>query len=55
MTGVTAEKHDSFISPAAPGKIIMEFSGKLVRSEPAASSFPSDRLRSTFEAHGYTV
>ncbi|MDR1836174.1 MAG: glutamine synthetase III [Treponema sp.] len=56
MTGTTAEKHDSFISPVGDGKIIMEFSGKeLVRGEPDASSFPSGGLRSTFEARGYTV
>jgi len=56
MTGTTAEKHDSFISPAEDGKIIMEFSGKeLVRGEPDASSFPSGGLRATFEARGYTV
>lgn len=56
MTGITAEKHDSFISPAGSGKIIMEFSGKeLVRGEPDASSFPSGGLRATFEARGYTV
>ena len=56
MTGVTAEKHDSFISPTSDGKIIMEFSGKeLVRGEPDASSFPSGGLRATFEARGYTV
>ncbi len=56
MTGITAEKHDSFISPAEDGKIIMEFSGKeLVRGEPDASSFPSGGLRATFEARGYTV
>ena len=56
MTGTTAEKHDSFISPTADGKIIMEFSGKeLVRGEPDASSFPSGGLRATFEARGYTV
>ncbi|MCL2184146.1 MAG: glutamine synthetase III [Chitinispirillia bacterium] len=56
MTGVTAEKHDSFISPTEGGKIIMEFSGKeLVRGEPDASSFPSGGLRATFEARGYTV
>jgi len=56
MTGTTAEKHDSFISPAGDGKIIMEFSGKeLVRGEPDASSFPSGGLRATFEARGYTV
>ena len=56
MTGVTAEKHDSFIAPAGGGKIIMEFSGKeLVRGEPDASSFPSGGLRATFEARGYTA
>lgn len=56
MTGITAEKHDSFIAPAGDGKIIMEFSGKeLVRGEPDASSFPSGGLRATFEARGYTV
>ncbi len=56
MTGITAEKHDSFISPKDNGKIIMEFSGKeLVRGEPDASSFPSGGLRATFEARGYTV
>ncbi len=56
MTGVTAEKHDSFISPIGDGKIIMEFSGKeLVRGEPDASSFPSGGLRATFEARGYTA
>jgi glutamine synthetase len=56
MTGITAEKHDSFISPTAEGGIIMEFSGKeLVRGEPDASSFPSGGLRATFEARGYTV
>ena len=56
MTGTTAEKHDSFISPSGEGKIIMEFSGKeLVRGEPDASSFPSGGLRATFEARGYTV
>ena len=56
LTGVTAEKHDSFISPTADGKIIMEFSGKeLVRGEPDASSFPSGGLRATFEARGYTA
>ena len=56
MTGTTAEKHDSFISPWGPGKIIMEFSGaELVRGEPDASSFPSGGLRATFEARGYTV
>ena len=56
MTGVTAEKHDSFISPVGDGKIIMDFSGKeLIRSEPDASSFPSGGIRSTFEARGYTA
>ncbi|MCL2077949.1 MAG: glutamine synthetase III [Oscillospiraceae bacterium] len=56
MTGITAEKHDAFISPAKDGNIIMEFSGKeLVRGEPDASSFPSGGLRATFEARGYTV
>lgn len=56
MTGVTAEKHDSFISPQPDGTVIMEFSGKeLVRGEPDASSFPSGGLRSTFEARGYTA
>jgi glutamine synthetase len=56
MTGVTAEKHDSFSSPSGDGTVIMEFSGKeLVRGEPDASSFPSGGLRSTFEARGYTV
>jgi glutamine synthetase len=56
MTGTTAEKHDSFISPSGDGKVIMEFSGKeLVRGEPDASSFPSGGLRATFEARGYTV
>ena len=56
MTSVTAEKHDSFISPSGESRIIMEFSGKeLVRGEPDASSFPSGGLRATFEARGYTV
>lgn len=56
MTGVTAEKHDSFISPADDERIIMEFSGKeLIKGEPDASSFPSGGLRSTFEARGYTA
>jgi len=56
MTGITAEKHDSFISPSGDGKVIMEFSGKeLIRGEPDASSFPSGGLRATFEARGYTV
>ena len=56
MTGLSAEKHDSFISPTADGKVIMEFSGKeLVKGEPDASSFPSGGLRATFEARGYTA
>ena len=56
MTGVTAEKHDSFIEPAADGRIIMEFTGKeLVSGESDASSFPSGGLRATFEARGYTA
>lgn len=57
LTGVTAEKHDSFISaPTADGKVIMEFSGKeLIKGEPDASSFPSGGLRATFEARGYTA
>jgi glutamine synthetase len=56
MTGLTAEKHDSFISPTGDGKVIMEFSGKeLVKGEPDASSFPSGGLRATFEARGYTA
>ena len=56
MTGVTAEKHDSFISPQADGTVIMEFSGKeLIQGEPDASSFPSGGLRATFEARGYTA
>ncbi len=56
MTGVTAEKHDSFISPTKDGKIMMEFSGKeLVVGEPDASSFPNGGIRSTFEARGYTA
>ena len=56
MTGITAEKHDSFISPAGNGKVIMEFSGKeLVKGETDASSFPSGGLRATFEARGYTA
>ena len=54
MTGITAEKHDSFISPTNDGKVTMEFSGKeLVKGEPDGSSFPSGGLRSTFEARGY--
>ena len=56
MTGITAEKHDSFISPTGDGRVIMEFSGKeLVKGEPDASSFPSGGLRSTFEARGYSA
>ncbi|HVN47423.1 MAG TPA: glutamine synthetase III [Bacteroidota bacterium] len=56
MTGITAEKHDSFISPTADGRVIMEFSGKeLIKGEPDASSFPSGGLRATFEARGYTA
>jgi len=56
MTGITAEKHDAFISPTADGKAIMEFSGKeLIKGEPDASSFPSGGLRATFEARGYTA
>lgn len=56
MTGITAEKHDSFIAPAGNDKVIMEFSGKeLIKGEPDASSFPSGGLRSTFEARGYTA
>ena len=56
MTGITAEKHDSFISPCQDGTVIMEFSGKeLVKGEPDASSFPSGGLRATFEARGYTA
>ena len=56
MTGFTAEKHDSFISPTGDGQVIMDFSGKeLVKGEPDASSFPSGGLRSTFEARGYTA
>ena len=56
MTGYTAEKHDSFITPAPGGKVLLEFSGKeLVRGEPDASSFPSGGLRATFEARGYTA
>ena len=56
MTGVTAEKHDSFISPTKDGGVIMEFSGKeLIKGEPDASSFPSGGLRATFEARGYTA
>jgi len=56
MTGITAEKHESFISPVADGNVIMDFSGKeLIKGEPDASSFPSGGLRSTFEARGYTA
>ncbi|MEF2782190.1 MAG: glutamine synthetase III [Clostridium sp.] len=56
MTGVTAEKHDSFISPDGKGKVMMEFSGKeLIKGEPDASSFPNGGLRATFEARGYTA
>ena len=56
MTGVTAEKHDSFISPEGSGRVLMQFSGsELVRGEPDASSFPSGGLRATFEARGYTA
>ena len=56
MTGITAEKHDSFITPSGDGRVIMEFSGKeLVRGESDASSFPSGGLRATFEARGYTA
>ena len=56
LTGTTAEKHDSFISPAPDGRVIMEFSGKeLIKGEPDASSFPSGGLRATFEARGYTA
>ena len=56
LTGITAEKHDSFITPTDDGRIIMEFSGKeLIKGEPDASSFPSGGLRATFEARGYTA
>ena len=56
MTGLTAEKHDSFISPTENGGVIMEFSGKeLIQGEPDAFSFPSGGLRATFEARGYTA
>lgn len=56
MTGITAEKHDAFISPTSDGKVILEFSGKeLIQGEPDASSFPSGGLRATFEARGYTA
>ena len=55
LTGITAEKHDSFISPTANGRVVMEFSGKeLIQGEPDASSFPSGGIRATFEARGYT-
>ena len=56
LTGITAEKHDSFITPAPDGGVIMDFSGKeLIKGEPDASSFPSGGLRATFEARGYTA
>ena len=56
MTGITAEKHDSFISPSENGRVLMEFSGKeLIKGETDASSFPSGGLRATFEARGYTA
>ena len=56
LTGITAEKHDSFLAPVTDGKAVYEFSGKeLVRGEPDASSFPSGGMRSTFEARGYTA
>ncbi|UKI37132.1 MAG: glutamine synthetase III [Clostridiales bacterium] len=56
MTGITAEKHDSFISPTDDAHVIMEFSGKeLIKGEPDASSFPSGGIRATFEARGYTA
>ena len=56
MTGITAEKHDSFIAPAGSGKVLMDFSGReLIQGEPDASSFPSGGLRATFEARGYTA
>jgi glutamine synthetase len=56
MTGITAEKHDSFIRPTGDGRVLMEFSGKeLIKGEPDASSFPSGGLRATFEARGYTA
>ena len=56
LTGITAEKHDSFISPSPDGGVIMEFSGKeLIQGDPDASSFPSGGLRATFEARGYTA
>ncbi|NLD59096.1 MAG: glutamine synthetase type III, partial [Clostridiales bacterium] len=56
LTGITAEKHDAFLTPTGPGSVVMEFSGKeLIRGEPDASSFPSGGLRATFEARGYTA
>ena len=56
MTGITAEKHDSFIKPKGDGSVLLEFSGKeLVQGEPDASSFPSGGIRATFEARGYTA
>ena len=56
MTGLTAEKHDAFLSPTADGQVFGEFSGKmLIKGEPDASSFPSGGIRSTFEARGYTA
>src|SRR5580692_11022570 len=56
MTGLTAEKHDSFLAPTGNGRAIVEFSGKeLIRGEPDASSFPSGGIRATFEARGYTA
>ena len=56
LTGITAEKHDSFLNPTANGKAVAEFSGKeLIKGEPDASSFPSGGMRSTFEARGYTA
>ena len=56
MTGITAEKHDSFLSPTPDGRAVAEFSGKeLIKGEPDASSFPSGGMRSTFEARGYTA
>ena len=56
LTGITAEKHDSFINPAPDGRVIMELTGKaLIQGEPDASSFPSGGLRATFEARGYTA
>ena len=56
LTGITAEKHDSFLAPDGDGKAVAEFSGKeLIKGEPDASSFPSGGMRSTFEARGYTA